>query len=141
MEVRSCLPSDAKIIVCICFGAFWVFEEMLSFGALFIISCVSPSGYIFRFTFRSLSDVSYSDEYHTKKAFSMCKTAVAFSCCSEVFIILTALETQSKFDEVTFLTMVVRNKRKVSITFFHLFYNTIANKNIISCILTILHIM
>ena len=40
---------------------------------LFIISRVPASGYIFRFTFRSLSDVSFSDECRTKKAFSMLK--------------------------------------------------------------------
>ena len=33
-----------------------------------IISRVPASGYIFRVTFRSLSDVSYSDECRTKKA-------------------------------------------------------------------------
>ena len=38
-----------------------------------ILSRVTASGYIFRLTFRSLSDVLYSDEYRTKKAFSMSK--------------------------------------------------------------------
>ena len=34
---------------------------------------LSASGYIFRFTFRSLFDVSYSDECRTKKAFQYAK--------------------------------------------------------------------
>ena len=38
-----------------------------------ILSRVTASGYIFRLTFRSLSDVLYSDECRTKKAFSMSK--------------------------------------------------------------------
>ena len=38
-----------------------------------ILSRVTASGYIFRVTFRSLSDVLYSDEYRMKKAFSMSK--------------------------------------------------------------------
>ena len=43
------------------------------------ISRAPASGYIFRFTFRSLSDVSYSDECRTKKAFSMLKECFRFS--------------------------------------------------------------
>ena len=26
MKLRSCLPNDPKIIICICFGAFWIFN-------------------------------------------------------------------------------------------------------------------
>ena len=37
------------------------------------LSRVTASRYIFRLTFRSLSDVLYSDECRTKKAFSMSK--------------------------------------------------------------------
>ena len=44
-----------------------------SWGQLDIISHVYASGYIFRFTFRSLSDVSYSDECQTKKSFQYVK--------------------------------------------------------------------
>ena len=52
---------------------------------LSIISHVSAFGYIFRFTFQSLSNVSYSDECRTKKSFSVrLKHGSAFSCCSEV---------------------------------------------------------
>ena len=51
-------------------GSFHPFYP-LKIDALFIISRVPSSGYIFRFTFRLLSDVSYSDECRTKKAFSM----------------------------------------------------------------------
>ena len=40
--------------------------------ALFIISLAAASGYILRFTFRSLSDVSYSDECRTKMSFPVC---------------------------------------------------------------------
>ena len=46
--------------------------------ALFVISCVSTSGYIFRFTFLSLSNFSYSDECRMKTAFSMYKNAADF---------------------------------------------------------------
>ena len=48
--------------------------------ALFIISRESIRIwlYIFRFIFRSLSDVSYSDECRTKKAFSMLKECSRF---------------------------------------------------------------
>ena len=38
-----------------------------------ILSRVTASGYIFRLTFRSLSDVSYSDECWTKNAFKYIK--------------------------------------------------------------------
>ena len=38
-----------------------------------ILSRVTASGYIVRLTFRSLSDVSYSDESQTKKAFMYVK--------------------------------------------------------------------
>ena len=34
-----------------------------------VLPRVTASGYIFRLTFRSLTDVSYSDECRTKKAF------------------------------------------------------------------------
>jgi len=44
-----------------------------------ILSYVTASGHIFRLTFRSLSDVSYSDECRTKKAFSMSKECCQFS--------------------------------------------------------------
>ena len=45
----------------------------------------TASGYIFRSTFRSLSDVLYSDECRTKKAFSVFqKNVAAISCCSKV---------------------------------------------------------
>ena len=40
----------------------------LQVDALFIISHLTVSGYVFRFTFRSFSDVSYPDEYRTKNA-------------------------------------------------------------------------
>ena len=51
----------------------------------FIVSLVSASGYIFRFTFRSLSDVSYSDECQAKKSFSVrLKHGATFSCGTEV---------------------------------------------------------
>ena len=39
-------------------------------NAVFIISRVPASGNIFWFTFRSLSDASYTDEFQTKNAFS-----------------------------------------------------------------------
>ena len=38
----------------------------------FVVLYPSASGYVFRFTFRFLSDVSYSDECRTKKSFSVC---------------------------------------------------------------------
>ena len=45
--------------------------------------------YIFRLTFQSLSDVSYSDEYRTKKVLSVCeKNVSAFSRESEILIIV-----------------------------------------------------
>ena len=44
-------------------------ESQGEIDALFIISRVSASGYILWFILRSLSDVSYSDECRTKKAF------------------------------------------------------------------------
>ena len=67
----------------------------------FIISRVSASGYIFRFTFRSLSEVSYSDECRASDSafqyaynillgcsFSVClQHCAAFSCCSEILIL------------------------------------------------------
>ena len=34
MKGRSCLPNDPKIIVCICFGAFWICNKMLSYGRI-----------------------------------------------------------------------------------------------------------
>ena len=34
MKGWSCLPNDPKIIVCICSGGFWVFDEMLSYGRI-----------------------------------------------------------------------------------------------------------
>ena len=34
MKGRSCLPNDAKIFTCICFGAFWIVDEMLSYGRI-----------------------------------------------------------------------------------------------------------
>ena len=40
---------------------------------IYILSRVTASGYIFWLTFRSLSDVLYSDECRTKKGFSMSK--------------------------------------------------------------------
>ena len=45
-----------------------------------ILSRVTASGYIFRLTFRSLSDVLYSDECRTKKL-SVCQNNVAASSC------------------------------------------------------------
>ena len=36
MKGRSCLPNDPKIIVRICFGAFWVCNKMMSYGRLTI---------------------------------------------------------------------------------------------------------
>ena len=36
------------------------------------ILSVSASGYIFRFNFQSLSEVSYSEECRKKKSFSVC---------------------------------------------------------------------
>ena len=36
MKGRSSLPNDPKIIVCICFGAFWIRKKVLSFGRLTI---------------------------------------------------------------------------------------------------------
>ena len=38
-----------------------------------LTASVTASGYIFRLTFRPLSDVSYSDECRTKKAFTYAK--------------------------------------------------------------------
>ena len=49
--------------------------------ALFIASRAPASGFIFRFTFRSLSDVSYSDECRSKKGFSVLKE------CSRFFVL------------------------------------------------------
>ena len=43
----------------------------ISLDTLLIISRVSAYVYIFRFTFRSLSNVSYSDEWRTKASFSV----------------------------------------------------------------------
>ena len=54
---------------------------------LYLLYDVNPSasGYIFRFTFRFLSDVSYSNECQTKRNFSTClKNIPAFSSYSEV---------------------------------------------------------
>ena len=34
MKGRSCLPSDPKIIICICFGAFWICNKMMSYGRI-----------------------------------------------------------------------------------------------------------
>ena len=34
MNGQSYLPNDPKIIVCICFGAFWICNKMLSYGRL-----------------------------------------------------------------------------------------------------------
>ena len=34
MKGRSCLPNDPKIIVCICFGPFWICNKMLSYGRI-----------------------------------------------------------------------------------------------------------
>ena len=34
MKGRSCLPNDPKIIVCICFGAFWICNKMLSYDRI-----------------------------------------------------------------------------------------------------------
>ena len=34
MKGRSCLPNDPKIIVCICFGAFWICNKMLFYGRI-----------------------------------------------------------------------------------------------------------
>ena len=36
MKRRSCLPNDPKIVVCICFGAFWICNKVLSYGRLTI---------------------------------------------------------------------------------------------------------
>ena len=36
MKGQSCLPNDPKIIVCICFGAFWICNKMLSYGRITI---------------------------------------------------------------------------------------------------------
>ena len=52
--------------------------------ALFIISGLSASGYIFQFTFRSLSDVSYSDVCQTKELSECVRNVAALSYCSEV---------------------------------------------------------
>ena len=50
-----------------------------------ILSCVSASGYIFRFNFRLLSGVSYSDQCRTKKCFSVYqKKLPTFSCCKKI---------------------------------------------------------
>ena len=37
MKRRFCLPNDPKIVVCICFGAFWICNKVLSYGRLTII--------------------------------------------------------------------------------------------------------
>ena len=50
---------------------------------------VQSDGYIFRFTFRSLSDVSYPDECQTdEKSFQYVKNGAAFSYCNMCFILL-----------------------------------------------------
>ena len=36
MKGRSSLPNDPKIIVCICFGAFWICKYVLPYGRLTI---------------------------------------------------------------------------------------------------------
>ena len=36
MKRRSRLPNDPKIVVCICFGAFWICNKVLSYGRLTI---------------------------------------------------------------------------------------------------------
>ena len=45
-----------------------VFDKIFLGPIRCILPLVSTSGYTFRFNFRSLFDVSYSDERHTKKA-------------------------------------------------------------------------
>ena len=54
--------------------------------AVFLVSHGSiHNWYIFRFIFRSLSDISYSDECRTKKVLSVCeKNVSAFSCNIEL---------------------------------------------------------
>ena len=67
------------------------------------ITCTRISGYKFRFTFRSLSDVSYSDECRTKKSFSVwLKHGTAFSCCNQCNCVLfhPSLPVARKFGEV-----------------------------------------
>ena len=54
------------------------------YRALFIISRLSASGYIFQNTFQLLSDVLYSDECQAKKFSACLKNVPAFSCYSEV---------------------------------------------------------
>ena len=46
-----------------------VFFVLKKLDTLFITLRISASGYLFRFTFRLLSDISYSDECRMKKAF------------------------------------------------------------------------
>ena len=36
MKRRCCLPNDPKIVVCICIGAFWICNKVLSYGRLTI---------------------------------------------------------------------------------------------------------
>ena len=58
-----------------------------------ILSCVSVSGYIFLFTFQSLSEVSYSDESRKKKAFQY-----VHKCCRFFVLHLAKLDTNEIYN-------------------------------------------
>ena len=70
MKGRSCLPNDAKFIVCICFGAFLMCSKMLSYCRItghYRISVFAHTRSLFFYYITFLADALF----FLKRAFSM----------------------------------------------------------------------
>ena len=95
MKRQSCLPNDPKIVVSICFGAFWICNKVLSYGRLtinFRVVVFTYTRWLFSCgitflpdahgEFSSRLEFPYSDECQTKEAFKVCQKNVASVSCS-----------------------------------------------------------